>query len=386
MTHLSEASTSPSASTPARMTARAAGRRLLPVAAMAVVVALMIRGGIARNQERIRATSNDLERGRDTIRRFTAEGVRYLAAQQAADGSWAYYRSRSPLIVPAERCPGAASTMRILLGVRGTGYETRPFYAAGLAFVRAHPRAQPSPAARAAAESEQGEEPAIEALTLRWLLLGPAAAAADELRARLAGQQTRRGLFRTRLSDNVLLLGVLPALGMDAAPVSLALRRTFEGGGPEPSPSWTVLRYLGSLAAESVGPAGTPALDALLARPPALHASASRLDSLTLAAHVKVRADHCLRDRDPCTDLNAAVGALVQRRRPDGSWTAAPFAADGAYFTGSAAETTSVAVKGLSAFARILDGRASGALVSGEEDESRFAGRPAASPAAPLRR
>jgi hypothetical protein len=371
MTHLSEASTNPSASTRARMTARAAGRRLLPVAAMAAVVALMIRGGIARNQERIRATSNDLERGRDTIHRFTAEGARFLAAQQAADGSWAYYRSRSPLIVPAERCPGAASTMRILLGVRGTGHETRPFYAAGLAFARAH---------------RQGvrEEPAIEALSLAWLLLGPDAAAADELRARLAGQRTLRGLFRGRLGDNVLLLGVLPGLGMDAGPVSLALRRTLEGGGPEPSPSRTVLRYLGALAAESGG-AANPALDALLARPPTLRAAAS-LDSLTLAAHVKVRADHCLHDRDPCTDLNAAVGALVQRRRPDGSWTAAPFAAEGAYFTGSAAETTSVAVSGLSAFARVLDGRASGALVSGEEDESRFGGGSAAPPAASRRR
>jgi hypothetical protein len=344
---------------------------------MAAVVALMIRGGIARNQERIRATSNDLERGRDTVHRFAAEGARFLAAQQAADGSWSYYRSRSPLIVPAEGRPGAASTMRILLGVRGTGHERQPFYATGLAFVRAHrERAHGAPPA-----ASEDEEPAIEALSLAWLLLGPDTRAADELRARLRGRQTLRGLYRGRLSDNVLLLGVLPALGLDARPLSTALRRTLAAGGPEPSPSWTVLRYLGALA-------GEPGLaaDALGARDPALPTSPARLDSLTLAAHVKVRAEECLRERDPCTDLNAPVGTLVQRRRPDGSWTAAPFAAEGAYFTGSAAETTSVAVSGLSAFARVLDGRASGALISGEEDESRFGGGPAASPPASRRR
>jgi hypothetical protein len=378
MTHLSAASTNARAPVPG-LTARAAGRRLLPVAAMAAVVALMIRGGIARNQERIRATSNDLERGRDTIHRLTAEGARFLAAQQAADGSWAYSRSRSPLIVPAEGHPGAASTMRILLGVRGTGHERQPFYAAGLDFVRAH-RERAHGASPAASDDEPDREPAIEALSLAWLLLGPDARAADELRACLRGRQTLRGLYRGRLSDNVLLLGVLPALGLDARPLSTALRRTLAAGGPEPSPSWTVIRYLGALAgepglaADALGPGGP------------LPTSPAQLDSLTLAAHVKVRAEECLRERDPCTDLNAAVGTLVQRRRPDGSWTVAPFAAEGAYFTGSAAETTSVAVSGLSAFARVLDGRASGALISGEEDESRFGGGTAPSPAASRRR
>jgi len=351
--------------------------RLLPVLAMALLVGLMIRGGIARNEQRHRMLVDDLDRSRATMGGFVADGARFLAGQQSADGSWEYFRSPSPSLTPAESHPRVASTARILLGLRGTGQERHPFYGKGLEYVR---------------KAADGRvEPTLEALSLGLLLLGPGVDSPEQVRALLDEQPTVRGLYprrlgtpasaatgsRVALSDNILLVAVLPALQMEPAPLATAVRRRLEVGGPEPSPSWTVLRYLASAAAESATPAGRSALGRLVARVPGPGLPDARSDSLALGAHVRVRAEQCLREGDPCTDLNGAVGALVRRRRPDGSWAAAPFASDGGYSVGSAAETTSFALSGLAAFARILEGRAEGRLMSGEEDESRPRNRPA---------
>jgi len=184
------------------------------------------------------------------------------------------------------------------------------------------------------------------------------------------------------------------ALALDAGSLEASLQRHLGAGGLGPSRSRVVLGYLASLAAETGSEPAQSLLDRLAdgpdsGGPPALPA---QLDSVWLAAHVKVRADQCLRHGDPCNDVNAAVAALVGRRQADGSWAAAPFAGDGdgeaAYFTGSAPETTSVALKALASYARVLDGRASGALVweEGSDRPRRRPPTPSTGPAGELPR
>lgn len=120
--------------------------------------------------------------------------------------------------------------------------------------------------------------------------------------------------------------------------------------------------------------------------PPRPPAPLPELDTLTLAAYVEARAEQCLEELHTCSDLNPAVGALVSRKRPDGSWAAA--AGDGTGGPGhgravSAAEATAGAIAGLAAYLRVLEGRADGSLVP---EESRV-GRPRSpSPAGTPRR
>jgi hypothetical protein len=120
--------------------------------------------------------------------------------------------------------------------------------------------------------------------------------------------------------------------------------------------------------------------------PPRLPAPVAELDTVTLAAYVKARAEQCLEELHTCSDLNPAVGALVSRKRPDGSWASA--AGDGTGGSGhgragAAAEATSGALEGLAAYLRVLEGRADGSLVP---EESRV-GRPRSpSPAGTPRR
>ena len=359
-------------------------RRLLPVLAMALLVFLMIRGGIARNAERHRLLANDLHRSRDTLTGFARDAARFLAGAQSPDGSWAYYRGTSPALVPADSQDRVASTARILLALRAAGLDDAGGYGRGLAYVRATAR---------------DAEPTLEALALTLLVAGDGIDA-TQARAWLLARPTLRGLYPRRsaaaavraaavspasLADNLLLVGGLPALGLDPAPLATAVRRRLESGTPEPSPSWTVLRAVAASAAESGPPAGRAPLAGLVARVPRPGLVDPQRDSLTLGAHVHVRAEQCLREGDPCTDLNRIVGTLAQRRRPDGSWAAAPYATEGGYSVGSPAETTAFVLGGMAAFARVLEGRAEGRLMSGEEDESRPRGRPAPA-ASPLRK
>ena len=355
---------------------------------MATLVGLMIASGLARHEKNQRTARAGPGRSVEIVRGFVADAARFLESTQEPDGAWSYGRSRSPAMETADRQPNLASTARILLAARGGGYEQHPFHRRGVAFVRAHQGRLLHWIADPVATGADGVEATADALALSVLLLGPDAASAEPTRALLRARVTRSGLYPHRLDaptapanepvlgDNVALLAILPGLEMDAGPLLASVRRQHGGGMPEPSPSWPLVRYLASLAAESA-PASARSLGWLLAAGPDLPGPIPEIDSLSLAAHLKVRAEECLRERDVCQDLNAVTGALVARRRFDGSWTPAPYARSGGegpdaapYFTGSGPETTAVALSGLAAYVRVLEGRAAGRLVSGEEKEA----------------
>lgn len=329
------------------------GRALLPVLIISAIVALMIVSGIARSRDRLQASRGRFDEASDILRGFCQGAAGFLASRQAADGSWS----------------DAAGTMRILLNVRGTGYEGERFYQAGLDFVRARHRRARAWLRGDAGEEAVGAEPSLETLALAWLLLGAEREPPAEIRAVLQRQETPRGLYRHELSrsggpppgarvlltDNVLVLGILPALDMEAAALTASLRSRMAEAKPLSPRARIALAHLAAVAAESGSrPARSLRTRILGSLDPASLEPFSQLDSASLAAYVRVRSDECLLDADPCNDLNAAVAALATRRQADGSWAADP--------AGSAAETTSLALRAIATYRRIVDGRSDGTL------------------------
>jgi hypothetical protein len=363
-------------------TARAAApappawRRLLPVAVMVAVVGAMIVRGLARHEANVRAVRAGPTRAVEIVDGFVKDAEAFLEAGQRPDGSWAYGRSATAGLETLDPSPRVASTARILLALRAAGYAERPPFARGRAFVRAHQERLGRWIAGGTGPPAEDVEATLGALATGVILLGPEPLPAEGVRRLLRAYATPLGLYPRRLdapaalddgdwpaADNVALAAALPALGADAAPLVAALRRRFDQGRVPPARA-IVARYLASVAAPSAS-----ALSWLLGPGPELPVPAAELDNLALGAHLNVRAEECLREEDACQDLNPVAAALIQRRHLDGSWTPAAYESSGP-FTGSAFETTAVAMCGLSSYRRVLEGRVSGRLVSGEEKES----------------
>jgi hypothetical protein len=352
-----------------------AWRRLLPVLAVAALVAAMIVRGLARHDANVRAVRRLPNRGLEMVRGFVEDALRFVERGQQDDGSWFYGRGATPGLETLDPAPRAAATARILLAARAAGYDARPMFGRGVWFVRAHQERLGRWLAGGASEPQDRTEGTIGALAAGVLLLGKDAAASDAARRVLLSRRAPTGLYPRRLdaaapptearplADNVAMLAALPRLGLDAEPLRSALRRQFEERRVDPAGAM-LARYLASLASSD-----GHTVRWLLSPGPVLPAPAPELDSMALAAHLKVRADECLREQDGCQDLNPVVAVLVQRRHSDGSWTPAPYER-AAGFTGSTFETTAVAMSGLAAYRRVLEGRASGGLLSGEEKEA----------------
>ncbi len=339
-------------------------RAVLPSLILSAVVAAMILSGVSRSRARAQANRGRLGQAGDILRGFGEQAAGFLASRQAADGSWA----------------GPASTLRILLNLRGTEYERAPFYGAGLGFARAHERRVQAWMRGDRGASDAGDvEPTLETLALAWLLLGAEAAPPAEVRILLRKQETPRGLYRhelvkpggpasarVRLTDNVLLLGVLPAVGEDATALRASLRSRMAETGPLSASARIALGHLASVATGSGGrPAPSPRATVLAPVDPALPEPVSGLDTSTLAAYVEVRGEECLLAADPCNEINLGMAALATRRQADGSWPAAPFGAEipGAEATErSSEETTSLALKAIAVYRRIIAGRVDGTL------------------------
>ena len=329
-------------------------RALLPVLIISAVVALMIASGIARSRDRLHANRGALDQASVILRGYGKAAAGFLASRQAADGSWG----------------DAAGTMRILLNMGGTGYEGERFYRVGLDFVRAeHQEVRAWLRGGARNEAVAAPEPSLETLALAWLLLGTEREPPAEIRGVLQRQETPRGLYvhelsrspapardaQVRLSDNVLLLGVLPALGMESAALTTSLRSLMAEGAPLSASARIALAHLASVAADAAGrPAPSLAATILASLDAASLEPLSKTDTASIAAYVDLRGHQCLRDTDPCNELNAAVAALATRRQADGSWAADP--------AGTAAETTSLALRAIATYRRIIEGRSDGTL------------------------
>ena len=340
-------------------------RAVLPSLILSAVVAAMILSGVSRSRARAQANRGRLGQAGDILRAFGEQAAGFLASRQAADGSWA----------------GPASTLRILLNLRGTEHERAPFYRAGLGFARAHERRVQAWMRGERGAGDAGDvEPTLETLALAWLLLGGEAAPPAEMRILLRKQETPRGLYRdelvrpggpasaprVRLTDNILLLGVLPAVGEDATALRASLRSRMAETGPLSPSARIALGHLASVATGSGGrPAPSPRATVLAPVDPALPEPVSGLDTSTLAAYVEVRGEECLLAADPCNEINLGMAALATRRQADGSWAAAPFGAEipGAEATErSSEETTSLALKAIAVYRRIIAGRVDGTL------------------------
>jgi hypothetical protein len=335
---------------------------LLPALINAALVAFMIGTGIARGRHNVRGNQDRLAQASQALRGFGDDAARFLASRQAPDGSW-----------PGAAAADVALTARILLNVRGTGYEGQPFYGRGLAFVRAHRErlhawlrgggggAEPSPGPF---------EPTLEALALGGLLLGQEAEGDDgaALRKALGPLPAAGGLYphalardpggrpaaESRVGDNVLALGLLPAAKLDPAPLAARVRTALADAPPATPGSVLALAYEASLAAETGSPEARSLVAPLLDRlDPAALGPGSGLDDLSLATYVHLRGRRCVAEADPCNNLNPAMGTLATRRQADGSWSAAALAGG----PRSADEATSMALKAVATYRGIVEGR-----------------------------
>jgi len=306
--------------------ARGVVRVLIPVLLILAVLALMITVGLQRNRERIRAAEGGVDKGSQMVGAICDRAAQSLASLQNADGSWS---------------GDMASTMRVLFNLKGTAYETDRLYETALGFVR---------------EQSGHLAPTVEVMSLGWFLLGADLVSPAELRFLLEDRATPEGLYRhapESIEEDLLLLGVLPGLGMDASRLATALGDFLDRVGPVPPAWWLRSAYLASLVAESGSPEARTLRDRLVEG----WRSADRvsgaaevepweaLDALSLAAYVKLRAEKCLSDADRCNSLNAPVRALLGGRA-DGLWTDA--------------ETTSVVLNALTTYRRVLEARIAG--------------------------
>jgi len=230
--------------------------------------------------------------------------------------------------------------------LKGTAYETDGLYEAGLGFVR---------------EQKKPLEPTVEGMSLGWYLLGADLVSPAEFRALLQDRATPEGLFLhdrrsivdpadpTLIDENILLLGVLPGLGMDASGLETALRDQLDRAAPVSPAWWLRSTYLASLVAES----GSPGAGILRDRMIDGWQSADRtsdtgnsepweaLDVPSLAAYVRLRAERCLSDGNPCKGLDAPARVLLREK----------------HFAKSDAETTSVVLNALTTYRRLLETR-----------------------------
>jgi len=316
---------------------RGAIRTLLPVVVAVAILSLMIVSGIQRNRARLAANTNRLRDSVAILERFQEAAADFLRKQQNADGSWSYHRGPSAGLEATPALPDLSSTERILLNVRSAGYEDEAFYAAGRRFV----------------EERASEPMGPQSTFLGWLLLRPPGTPGSETLLREGDGAT------SALAEDLLLLGVLPPDGGSASELQASIRRRLNES-PRSAAEWLALGYFARLASES----GSPASRSLLPR--FLDGFRSRagqnpwddLDSLALASYLALLGEDCRGRADTCPEGNEPLGALVGRRRMDGSWPAGALAeADGSY-GGSAAETTSLALSALSRFRQIVEARA----------------------------
>jgi hypothetical protein len=241
------------------------------------------------------------------------------------------------------------------------------------------------------------------------------------LRAVFDRQRTASGLYRIYFAGfnrekgfvpdvnvpsigvNLNVLGFLGKYEQPRASLVQGLRAATEGENYwETTPfyrSLPVLAWLASNAVEHGAPEAGELMRRFLADF-ATHGAASpdfaeKLPTLELAAYVKARSHACLLERSPCRELDPSVFQLARRRKADGSWDATPFysyetnpvameaflqrrdfadrrkgggydynvkralASPGTvtYFDGSAAETTSFALKALSFYRELVHRR-----------------------------
>jgi hypothetical protein len=303
---------------------------LLPLLLSLMILSVMIVSGIQRNRARLTANSDRLRDSVAILERFRDAAADFLRNEQNADGSWSYRRGPSRELGATSPVPDVASTERILLNGRRAGYEEADFYTAGLRFV----------------ERPTGERQGAQVTLLRSLLLRRTI-------------EPRELASSNPLAFDLLRLGTFPSDGGSISTLQASIRGRLNAS-PRPAADWLELGYFVLLASES----GNPAFRSLLPR--MLEGFRSRagtnpwaeLDTLALASYLALLGEDCRRRSDPCTNGNEPLGALVGRRRPDGSWPSGTLAEPDGTFGGSVVETTSLVLSALSTFHHILQERA----------------------------
>jgi hypothetical protein len=304
-------------------------RLLFPVVATSVVVALMISSGIARNRARLTVNTDRQRQFVSAVRAFRDSAIAFLQSQQQADGAWS--EDTFPVL----------ATARILLNLRRSGYGRHPLYAAGIGYVERERDRDAVPENR-------------DEIVLRWLLDGqrPRAATHEKLPAERRGEA---GGFDGLMSD-LLLLGALSPEEGAAAELRASLRNRLATRRVSAA-SWLTLGYIAWLASENESALAGSMLPRLLEgfRAEARPSGWSDLDTVSLAAYVILLGEECLAKSDPCVDGNAAIGALVARRRADGSFPSSLLIETDGTFEASVPETTAAALSALTTFERVLE-------------------------------
>jgi hypothetical protein len=331
-------------------------RALVPVAAILAVLGLMIVLGIRQNRQRVGANQGRFGGAMQMIGYRCDRAAGALAALQSRGGSW-----------PG----GPAVTLRVLHDLKSAGYDDTETFAAGVEHVRSLRRESGLWPAGAGSPT-----PSMEVTALAWLLLGDELEPTDELRELFEDRQTPLALHRTNgpaaeadLGVNLLLLGVVADLGLGSTGLDAAIRQRLDGKDDVGPGVWPSPGYFALLAAEAGSAPARELLDRFVAdpRPENTAGAWNTLDAWSLANHIVLRSDQCLRRAEPCQDLNGVVGALLARGQSDGSWPAAGArdAGDAAGETPGSVEVTSLALRSLAGYRRLLNARAKGLLRSG---------------------
>ena len=329
---------------------------------------------------------------------FADKAASYLASEQAEDGSWPYFQSRTADFAEPEESGDVLGTMTILINLTETDLEASPMFERGVAYLvsqMAESRTWALAAGEASSEALQPEPDADRTSLGLTLLAGRFTIEpreVEEVRSLFGRHVTSEGLYRTyfdgfyagkgfvphenhpSIGVNLNVLGFFARFGLDRASLVEAL----EGAVGrerywEETPFYRSLPLLAYLASNAVEH-GAPEAEGLLRRFVADFAAtagqdkafAEKLPSAELAAYVKARSRLCLLEQSPCRDLDMVVFELSKRRKHDGSWPIAPFyehdvnprapaSREAAhYYGGSPAETTSFALKALVLYRKLL--------------------------------
>jgi hypothetical protein len=315
-----------------------------------------------------------------------ARGMRYLEAQQQADGSWRSFKSRSPDFTKAMEQPRVFPTIVALLALRQLAAGNPGMIDRGLAYLRG----QMGDDFLWAVDGRDHElsfrwdhlpcvmPPDTDDTALAWILVGSELGVDALRRVHTVFERhvLRDGLYPTYLTGAVGPGACppdyenRPSLGVNVDVLAFFEHYGFETGrlrwGLEDALAvheyWkdavyyrnaAVLAFLAATAVANGAPSAAPLLDRFLAD---YERSRTGVDTpataLETASYVAAASDRCRTRSGDCGALRDRVSELLRSQREDGSWPAAPVYEASQGFYGSPAETTAIAVRALDSWLR----------------------------------
>jgi hypothetical protein len=307
----------------------------------------------------IKATQHQqtLDRMVSHLDRYIERAGAFIGSNQAKDGSWPYFHSRTPGFEVLEPHANLFGTMITLMNLTKTELATSSVFDRGAEYVQGRMLKgfcwsfyKPERFGDESWLPPDSDDTAV-ALTLLAERVAITAKDLQQLRALFDRHRAANGLYSSYLDGfypekgfvpdpripslgvNLNVLGFFGRYELERSLLVDAMRNlTRVERYWEKTPfyqSLPVLAYLASNALEH----GAPEAEELLRRfledlevtEGAQSTFSERLLNLDLAAYIKARSHLCLIDLSACRDLDSSVAELGRRQKADGSWAPAPF-------------------------------------------------------------